>query len=62
MISFLIDRAKKQKAKSVFVLTTQTADWFEQMGFYLSDISTLPQKRKELWSPARGSKVLRLDI
>ena len=62
MISFLINKAKKNNAKSVFVLTTQTADWFEQLGFRLADISTLPQKRKEIWSPNRGSKVLRLQL
>jgi amino-acid N-acetyltransferase len=62
MISFLINKAKKNNAKSVFVLTTKAADWFEQLGFKLADISTLPQKRKEIWSPNRGSKVLRLQL
>src|SRR5574344_405711 len=62
MISFLIEKAKKMNAKSIFILTTQTADWFEQLGFKPDDISSLPQKRKEIWSPDRGSKVLRLQL
>lgn len=62
MISFLIEKAKKLAAKSVFILTTQTADWFEQLGFVPADISSLPQKRKEIWSPQHGSKVMRLVI
>lgn len=62
MISYLIEKAKKLKAKSIFILTTQTADWFEQLGFIPSDISTLPSKRKETWTPQRGSKVMRLEI
>ena len=62
MISYLIDKAKRLHANSVFILTTQAADWFEQLGFVSSDISTLPQKRKESWSPKRGSKVMRLEI
>ena len=62
MISFLVEKAKQLKAKSVFILTTQTADWFEQLGFVSSDISTLPQKRKDIWTPNRGSKLMRLDI
>ena len=62
MISFLIEKAKKMNARSVFILTTQTADWFEQLGFIAADISTLPQKRKELWSPERGSKLMRLEF
>lgn len=62
MIEFLIDRAGKLKIRSVFILTTQTADWFENMGFLRSDISTLPEQRKSLWSPERNSKLYRLQI
>src|SRR5574344_2078738 len=62
LISFLIEKAKKMNAKSIFILTTQTADWFEQLGFKPDDISSLPQKRKEIWSPDRGSKVMRLEL
>lgn len=60
LISYLVGRAKRRGAASVFVLTTQTSDWFEQLGFVSSEISTLPQKRKEIWNPQRGSKLLRL--
>lgn len=62
MINYLTEQAKFRNAKSVFVLTTQTADWFEKLGFKNSDISTLPEKRKELWTPKRNSKVLRIDF
>ncbi|AEE17989.1 amino-acid N-acetyltransferase [Treponema brennaborense] len=59
LVEYLIARAKKQKARSVFILTTQTADWFEALGFRPAPIETLPEKRKETWSPARGSKLYR---
>lgn len=62
MIHFLIEKAKKQQLKSVFILTTQAADVFEKLGFKPDDISTLPQKRKEKWSPERNSKLFRLDL
>lgn len=62
MISYLIDKAKKLNATSVFILTTQTVDWFEKLGFTASEIFTLPEKRKELWSPKRGSKLMRLQL
>lgn len=62
LISYLIEKAKKLNAKSVFILTTQTADWFEKLGFVPADISTLPAKRKETWSPKRGSKLMRLNL
>ena len=61
MIEFLVKRAQQMHAKSVFLLTTQTADWFEHLGFVQADIESLPQKRKESWNPKRGSKVLRLN-
>jgi len=62
IITFLIDRAKSRKLDSVFVLTTQTADWFETLGFVKADIASLPERRRELWSPDRGSKVFRMKL
>ncbi len=62
MIEFLVKRAREVHSKGVFLLTTQTADWFEHQGFTTSDISTLPEKRRKAWTPQRGSKVLRLDF
>lgn len=59
MVEALIRRAHDAGCKDIFLLTTQTTDWFESLGFKLSDVSTLPQKRKALWTPERGSRVLR---
>ena len=59
MMEYLLNKAQSQQAKSVFILTTKTADWFEMQGFLPDDISTLPAKRKEKWSPSRGSKLFR---
>ncbi|MDR1786794.1 MAG: amino-acid N-acetyltransferase [Spirochaetaceae bacterium] len=62
MIKFLIDRARGLGAEAVFVLTTQTADWFEQLGFVSAPLDSLPPKRRGLWNPARGSKIFRLPL
>ncbi|QTQ17308.1 GNAT family N-acetyltransferase [Treponema parvum] len=62
LISHLTQRAKKQKLKNIFVLTTQTADWFENLGFKAADIQTLPEKRKKTWTANRNSKLLRMQI
>ncbi len=62
MIKFLMKQAKEMKASGLFLLTTQTSDWFENLGFIPSEVSTLPQQRKEKWTPERGSKVLRYKI
>jgi amino-acid N-acetyltransferase len=62
MVSYLIDEAKKENLKSVFVLTTQTSDWFEKLGFVPDDIETLPEERKQLWTKKRNSKLFRLNL
>ena len=62
IIQYLIEKAKTINLESVFIMTTQTADWFEKQGFVPNDISTLPEERKRLWSPKRGSKLFRLNL
>jgi amino-acid N-acetyltransferase len=62
LVRFLVERAIRLQLKSVFVLTTQTADWFEQLGFTPENLETLPPKRKEKYDPARGSKMYRLSL
>lgn len=61
LVEFLIKRARQNKASSIFLLTTQTSDWFESMGFKISNISSLPEQRKAIWTPERGSVVYRLE-
>jgi amino-acid N-acetyltransferase len=62
LIQYLIDRAGSINAKSIFVLTTQTADWFEQLGFAPAALESLPQKRRDRYRPERGSKIFRLNL
>lgn len=56
----LIEQAMEGQATSIFIMTTQTADWFEQLGFEEDVIDSLPEARRKLWTPNRGSKVYRL--
>ncbi len=62
MIAYLIEKAKSINIESVFILTTQTADWFENQGFKADSIESLPEKRRNEWNPKRGSKVFRLKL
>lgn len=62
MIDYLIKKAKTVNIKSIFILTTKTADWFEKQGFKPDSIDSLPEKRKEKWMPERGSKAYRLIL
>ena len=62
LINYLLDKARAQKIPSVFVMTTQTADFFEKLGFAPDSIDSIPAERKALWSPERGSKVYRVKF
>lgn len=47
--------AQTQGAESVFVLTTQTAQWFEERGFAAIEISELPEKKRQHYNQERKS-------
>ena len=58
LLAHIETTAKNAGAKSLFVLTTQTAHWFAQQGFKPSTIDTLPEDKKSLYNYQRASKVL----
>lgn len=60
MIDTLIEQAGDGGAESIFIMTTQTADWFEKLGFEEDKIDSIPEERRKLWDSRRGSKVYRL--
>lgn len=62
LINYLLDKARAKGVKSVFVMTTQTADFFEKLGFAPDSIDSIPPERKKLWNPERGSKVYRISL
>lgn len=49
--------AKNQGIKQLFVLTTQTALWFEERGFKAGSVDELPTEKKSLYNLQRNSKV-----
>ena len=61
LISYLIDKAKSMNTKGIFIMTTQSSDWFEKIGFYEDDIQTLPPERMVIWNAKRNSKLFRLS-
>ncbi len=58
----LIRQARESGAAKVFVLTTQTADWFERFGFISAEIDQLPPERMAKWDKKRGSRLLILNL
>lgn len=59
---YLIEKARMMGMEKVFVLTTHTADWFEQQGFQKGDPADLPESKKEAYNTKRNSRVYFLDI
>jgi amino-acid N-acetyltransferase len=57
LVDFLCERARRKGLLSVFALTTQTADWFDKLGFEETDVSALPQKKRGAYNLQRKSRV-----
>lgn len=51
-------RARGLRLKQLFVLTTRAEHWFVERGFIETDVTALPQKKKELYNYQRRSVVL----
>ena len=62
MVSYLIERATLMKLKAVFVLTTQTSDWFSQLGFSEGKIADLPEAKASTYNRSRNSLILRYKL
>lgn len=62
ILGYLVDRARKLKLLRVFVLTTQTLDWFEQLGFAEAPLESLPDKKQKLYNHQRKSRIFALEL
>jgi amino-acid N-acetyltransferase len=62
IVNYLIEQAAAQKLKAVFVLTTQTSDWFSQIGFTEAKVSELPREKQKAYDKKRNSLVLRYKL
>jgi amino-acid N-acetyltransferase len=58
LLAFAERRAADAGMKRVFVLTTRTGHWFQERGYEPAAPTDLPEDRRSLYDPARGSKVL----
>ena len=62
IVSYLVERARSLGLNRVFVLTTQTSDWFERLGFKKSPVDRLPEEKRAAYDSQRNSRVLMLDL
>ncbi len=58
LLTQLEAKAKRAGYTHLFVLTTQTAHWFQENGFAPAELAALPVKRQALYNLKRNSKVL----
>ncbi len=62
ILSYLVEKAVKQTMTRVFVLTTRTVDWFEQLGFVEAPLDSLPEKKQQTYNHARKSRIFALEL
>ena len=58
LLKWIEEKAKKQRVKRLFVLTTRASHWFIEHGFVAADVSSLPKQKQALYNYQRRSKVL----
>ena len=62
VVGYLAEKARKSSLNRVFVLTTQTQDWFETLGFREASVDSLPQQKRQMYDQNRKSKVFALEL
>jgi amino-acid N-acetyltransferase len=62
IVTYLIERARALSLRQLYVLTTQTADWFVQFGFREGGVEDLPEERRRQYNRQRNSRVLLLEL
>lgn len=62
LIQFLIQKAREKKIQTLFLLTTQAADWFFEFGFVWGEPSDLPPSHRQGYNLERNSRVLVLKL
>jgi amino-acid N-acetyltransferase len=62
IVSYLIEKARKAGVARVFLLTTQTSDFFMRNGFREAPLAALPPERQAEYNPGRNSRILAVDL
>ena len=62
LVDFLCERGRRAGLSSVFALTTQTADWFQKLGFVEKDPAALPEGKRQSYNHERRSRVFVKDL
>ncbi len=57
LLALLETQAREAGIEALFVLTTQTAQWFQERGFETAGMESLPTGKQDLYNYQRNSKV-----
>ncbi|MDM8563109.1 GNAT family N-acetyltransferase, partial [Candidatus Marithioploca araucensis] len=57
LLAFLEREARQLEIAQIFVLTTQTAHWFQERRFTAANLDSLPISKRTLYNYQRNSKV-----
>ncbi len=58
IVDYLIEEARNRGFSKVFVMTTQTSDWFLNLGFESAGLEDLPEEKRAQYNRDRNSRVL----
>ncbi len=62
MVRFLVEKAQLENFDQVFLLTTQTGDFFELLGFKQDDLDSLPETKKQHYNLDRKSRIYLMPL
>lgn len=62
VVKYLIEHARRTGVGRVYVLTTQTSDWFEKLGFQPGGLGDIPEQKQAVYDTGRNSRILTLDL
>ena len=62
LVLYLVEKARERGLQRAFALTTQTADWFEKLGFRQGELKEIARKKRYDYNTSRNSKIYVYDL
>jgi len=62
LVQYQMQRAQQLGIGKLFLLTTQTSDWFADLGFVRGEVADLPDEKREAYNRERASLVYVRDL
>ena len=62
LVLYVLEQAKERGFRRVFALTTQTADWFEKLGFRQGGLEEISGKKRSSYDHSRNSRIYIYDL